>query len=207
MKKSILIVAISLLGCRYAPSGPGPEPDTGSADTGGSTVAGSGGSSGAANGGSAGSSTGGSTETGTGGRTGSGGTTGSGGATSTGGTTARGTGGSPGTGGMASGGTSGSPADAGRDSGSKDTGSGGDTTAQVSYGKQIAPLLAANCYSCHASSVASGGIILDNYTDVKANASLANSAIQSGIMPPTGALSTANKQLFQTWVSEGAQDN
>jgi hypothetical protein len=43
--------------------------------------------------------------------------------------------------------------------------------------------------------------------DVKANASAANSAIQNGIMPPSGALSSANKLLFQTWVNQGELNN
>jgi hypothetical protein len=42
---------------------------------------------------------------------------------------------------------------------------------------------------------------------VKANASVANSAIQKGNMPPSGALSAANKQLFQAWVTAGTPNN
>jgi uncharacterized membrane protein len=107
-----------------------------------------------------------------------------------------GTGGRPGTGGSLAGGTGGARPDA-----------GGDATAQVSYAAQIAPLLAANCTSCHGASNPSAGISLNNHTNVKANASRANSMIQSGRMPPTGALSAANKALFQAWIDQGAPNN
>jgi hypothetical protein len=48
---------------------------------------------------------------------------------------------------------------------------------------------------------------LDTYAKVKANLTVANSALQSGVMPPAGALSAANKLLFQTWVNQGALNN
>ncbi|HEX7505779.1 MAG TPA: hypothetical protein VF550_03335, partial [Polyangia bacterium] len=83
----------------------------------------------------------------------------------------------------------------------------GDTGSSVSYATQIAPLLSANCTSCHGGSNPQSGIDLSSYTKVKSNASAANSAIQSGRMPPSGALSAANKQLFQTWVSQGMLNN
>jgi hypothetical protein len=83
----------------------------------------------------------------------------------------------------------------------------GDAVAQVSYATQIAPLLSANCTSCHGGSGPSAGISLNSYANVKANANAANSAIQAGIMPPAGALSAANKLLFQTWVNQGMQNN
>jgi hypothetical protein len=73
----------------------------------------------------------------------------------------------------------------------------------VTYTNDIKPLLAANCTSCHSGSNASGGVDLSSYAGVKARASVANSEIQGGKMPPTGPLSAANKQLFQSWVSQG----
>src|SRR5450759_4851903 len=228
MKRTLLIVAISLLGCRGVPSGPELTGSGGS--TGGSAGSSSGGTAGGGSGGATGEGTGGamgsggSSASGTGGHIGTGGATGSGGgtggATGTGGNTGNGTGGSKGAGGSTGaggttgGGTGGSPSDAGRDSGGgdsratgADTGPAGDATAQVSYATQIAPLLAANCTSCHGGSGPSAGISLNSYTNVKATANAANSAIQSGIMPSSGALSAANKLLFQTWVNQGMQNN
>jgi hypothetical protein len=77
----------------------------------------------------------------------------------------------------------------------------------VSYATQIAPLLSASCTSCHGGSNPQSGIDLSTYTKVKSNATVANTAIQSGRMPPSGALSAANKQLFQTWVNQGMLNN
>jgi cytochrome c peroxidase len=84
---------------------------------------------------------------------------------------------------------------------------GGDSSSTVSYASQIAPLLKANCQSCHSGANATSGIDLSTYSSVKSNANVANSAIQEGLMPPTGPLSAANKQLFQSWVTAGAPNN
>lgn len=128
-----------------------------------------------------------------------GGNLGSGGAQGTGGTSAVGgaAGGSPGSGGAGTNRDAGNVADVGA----------GDTLSAISYATQIAPLMKANCTSCHGGSNPQSGINLSTYAGVKANASAANSAIQNGIMPPSGALSSANKLLFQTWVNQGELNN
>jgi uncharacterized membrane protein len=84
---------------------------------------------------------------------------------------------------------------------------GSDSGSTVSYATQIAPLLKANCTSCHGGSNPQSGIDLSTYANASKNANVANSAIQSGIMPPGGSLSTANKQLFQAWVNAGKPNN
>ena len=153
---------------------------------------------------------------GTGGNLGSGGMPGTGGNTITGGSGAGGklgSGGVNGTGGTtAAGGASGGStglADAGtsHDAGKVAEAGAGDTPSTVSYATQIAPLLQASCTSCHGGSNPQSGINLSTYAGVKANASAANSAIKNGTMPPGGALSSANKQLFQTWIDQGALNN
>jgi hypothetical protein len=68
-------------------------------------------------------------------------------------------------------------------------------------------MLKANCTSCHGASKQSAGIRLDSYSVVKTNATKANNEIKLGAMPPTGALSNDLKQLFQTWVTQGALNN
>lgn len=40
-------------------------------------------------------------------------------------------------------------------------------TANVTYTQTIIPILQASCNSCHSTSVASGGIITDNYTALR----------------------------------------
>jgi hypothetical protein len=68
-------------------------------------------------------------------------------------------------------------------------------------------MLNQNCTGCHGGSSPQSGIGLDSYAKVKANAAVANSAIQGGFMPPGGPLSAANQQLFQAWISEGMPNN
>jgi hypothetical protein len=68
-------------------------------------------------------------------------------------------------------------------------------------------LLKSSCTSCHSGSFASSGVDLSTYAGAKANLSAANGAIQSGRMPLSGPLSATNKQLFQSWVTEGAPNN
>jgi hypothetical protein len=100
---------------------------------------------------------------------------------------AQGTGGSTGTGG-----TSGSG------------GAGGGTGSTVSYAATIAPMIAASC-SCHVSGSQSPP--LGTYTNLKNNITRANSAIQGGNMPPSGALTTTQKATFQAWVTAGTPNN
>jgi len=65
-------------------------------------------------------------------------------------------------------------------------------------------MVSASC-SCHASGSTSPP--LGTYTDLKNNASRANSAIQGGNMPPSGALNATQKADFQAWVTAGALNN
>ncbi len=77
----------------------------------------------------------------------------------------------------------------------------------MSFTNQILPLLKTNCVSCHGPSRQNAGVRLDSYTAVKTNLTAATNAIASGIMPPTGGLSSAQRQLFQAWVNQGALNN
>jgi hypothetical protein len=90
-------------------------------------------------------------------------------------------------------------------------GSGGSTSdtglALASFASQIEPLLKTNCTNCHGGANPQSGIDLSTYAGAKGAANAANSAIQSGRMPPSGQLSGAMKQLFQSWVNQGAQNN
>jgi uncharacterized membrane protein len=81
----------------------------------------------------------------------------------------------------------------------------------ASYSKTIAPMMTASCAlsGCHAGSSPSLGIGLDTYANVKANAAVADSAIQAGAMPIGAgvALTAADKKNFQDWFSLGAPNN
>jgi hypothetical protein len=83
-------------------------------------------------------------------------------------------------------------------------GAGGSTTAAVSFSKQVLPLMQKSC-SCHMS--ASIPPQLNNYANVSANAESSLTSIKSGSMPPSGALSAADKDMFQSWISAGKPNN
>jgi len=168
----------------------------GSGGSGGTTSAGGSVASGVSAGSSAGSGgtavASGGTVTQTGGA-GSGGFVSHGGTTGSGGSTASGAGGT-----TSSGGSGGS---------STTHDAGPDTVSAVSYAKDIASMMKANCTSCHTGSRSPAGVDLSTYAGVKANASQANSAIRAGAMPPGGGLSATDKQLFQSWVTAGEPNN
>jgi len=92
--------------------------------------------------------------------------------------------------------------DLGTDPGT-DPGIGPDVAAAPTYTAEVKALLDGNCIGCHSTASPSHGIALDTYATAKANASSANSAIQAGYMPTGGPLSTAQKALFQAWVTAG----
>lgn len=186
--------------------------------TGGATVTGGSSSSGGS------SATGGMTSTG--GTTVSGGSTASGGSSATGGVTS--SGGVTAAGGTAStGGSAGGNADAGlidasgdrRDAVAGDTRSGAvevardtsagksDAAGAVSFKTEILPMLKTNCVSCHGPTQQSMGVRVDTYANVSANLQAVTDVLVNGGMPPSGPLSDANRQLFQTWVDQGALNN
>jgi hypothetical protein len=82
----------------------------------------------------------------------------------------------------------------------------------VTYSNSIAPMFSANCNSCHNSTTASGNIITDNYTSVKANMSRIRGCINhlSGYSPmPKNAnqLSTCDLSKVDVWINQGMPNN
>ena len=204
LERTLLFLCFAIVaGCANGTSD-APIGGTGGGETGGDSASGLGGQSGergtggetAAGGHLGGSGAVGGESSAAGGSSGKGGVSGNGG--QQGGST---TAGHAGAGGSGSGG-SGSGGSGGR----SDAGSGADSGA-VSYSKDIQPLLNSNCTSCHGGSGPRAGVNLSTYASAKANASAANLAIQRGTMPPSGPLSTVNKQLFASWVSAGTPSN
>lgn len=107
----------------------------------------------------------------------------------------------------ASSGGSGGTSSSSRSTANRDAGSPADAVGTVSFANQIQPMLKSNCTSCHGSSRQSAGVRLDSYSAVKSNLSRVSNVISKGTMPPTGGLKTDLRQLFQTWVDQGALDN
>lgn len=90
-------------------------------------------------------------------------------------------------------------------------------TTNITYTNVVAPIITANCASCHASSVASkngAGIVLDNYTSMKpyiTNNYLLNSIVQNGAVPPmplnAPKLDACSIKKIAVWINAGALNN
>ncbi|MHC1706750.1 MAG: hypothetical protein AB9842_04405 [Bacteroidales bacterium] len=87
-------------------------------------------------------------------------------------------------------------------------------TTNVTFSGTILPILNASCNSCHSSSSASGGIILDTYAGV--NAVAANGKLWGSVswtsgfsaMPKGGSqLNPCDLKKIKTWINAGHPDN
>ena len=83
----------------------------------------------------------------------------------------------------------------------------GDAAAVVSFKTQILPLLKANCVNCHGPTQQSMGVRVDTYANVSAHLQDVTDVLVNGGMPPAGPLPDEDRQLFQTWVDQGALNN
>ena len=85
------------------------------------------------------------------------------------------------------------------------------------YATVVAPIIAANCGGCHATSNAKingAGIILDNYTSIKpyiTNNFLLNSILQNGSVKPmplnAAKIDACSIKKISTWITAGALNN
>ena len=89
-------------------------------------------------------------------------------------------------------------------------------TINMKYAANVIPILQASCYSCHGASNngGSGGIILDNYANLKKWADngtlVGNITHAAGFVPmPYGQakISDCNINKIISWVKNGAEDN
>jgi hypothetical protein len=86
--------------------------------------------------------------------------------------------------------------------------------SQVTYALTVRPILQQHCYSCHASSIASGNVVLDDYEGVKKQ--MNNGKLLGSIrhqpghipMPQDGPkLSDCNIARIVKWFDGGALNN
>ncbi|HVA98549.1 MAG TPA: hypothetical protein VNG53_06610 [Bacteroidia bacterium] len=88
-----------------------------------------------------------------------------------------------------------------------------DTTSAPSYSAKVKPILSNYCYSCHNSSTAGGGIVLDTYAGVQSAANsgqlVGGTAQLNGYipMPPNTKISQCNIRQIELWVNQGALNN
>jgi cytochrome c5 len=80
-----------------------------------------------------------------------------------------------------------------------------DASQQAIYSSAINTISSYNCLSCHNSSYAGGGILLDSYEQVKlyaVNGRLMNSINRvSNPMPPTTALASCQADKIKLWIT------
>jgi cytochrome c553 len=77
----------------------------------------------------------------------------------------------------------------------------------ISYKTDIAPMMSANCISCHNANQASAGINLSTYANVAKYASSSLNAMNNGPMPPAGKLPSGTIQKLNCWISQGKLNN
>lgn len=89
-----------------------------------------------------------------------------------------------------------------------------DTSTASTYSGKVAPIMSTYCNSCHAASVADGGVVLDSYTSIKTyvtNGKLLSSINHSsGVSAmPKGAGKLPDCIITQVtrWVNAGALNN
>jgi hypothetical protein len=87
-------------------------------------------------------------------------------------------------------------------------------TSHVMFSADIAPILKANCNSCHNSTITSGGVITDNYNGVKL---IADNGLLVGTITHARGFSPMPKNKpklaecdvnkIKAWISQGTQNN
>jgi uncharacterized membrane protein len=87
-------------------------------------------------------------------------------------------------------------------------------TSNISYSVDVKPVLQKECYACHSTSIASGGIVLDNYNGVKAASSAGRLAgavsHAAGYVPmPLGQarISDCSVNTIKAWINRGMINN
>jgi mono/diheme cytochrome c family protein len=87
-------------------------------------------------------------------------------------------------------------------------------TTNVTYSQTIAPIMTANCNSCHNTATASAGIITDTWAGLSGPA--ADGTLWKGVdqqpgispMPKGGSrLSSCDLSKIKTWIDAGAPNN
>ncbi len=87
-------------------------------------------------------------------------------------------------------------------------------TTNVTYSGKIVPILQGNCYICHATAIANGGVILDTYAGVQTV--VMNGKLWGAINHQAGFFSMPKDapklpdcdiNLIKIWIDKGAPNN
>lgn len=84
-------------------------------------------------------------------------------------------------------------------------------TQVITYTANIQTIVSNRCVSCHSTSNAQGGLVLETYTQVK-NSTQNGNLIQrindpANPMPTTGLMPAQQRALFDAWVQNGYLEN
>lgn len=93
-----------------------------------------------------------------------------------------------------------------------------DTSDIISFSTQVYPILQKNCTSCHSSTLANGGVKLNNYANVQTTAEAERSGISiltgsiRGLndfadMPPNNQLDECSIRIIELWIQQGVLNN
>ena len=86
-----------------------------------------------------------------------------------------------------------------------------DTISPVTFSKQVTTVFNSYCNSCHSSSLAGGGVILDTYSGAINAKSRLDGALHgtSGniAMPPGTQIDECSIREVEMWISNGAANN
>jgi len=88
-------------------------------------------------------------------------------------------------------------------------------SSQVSFTKDIFPIIKINCLQCHDAKNHFGGIVIENYTQIAEsgksgelyNSIQINSSTGKAYMPKGGRLMDCEIDLIQAWVKQGSLNN
>lgn len=99
------------------------------------------------------------------------------------------------------------------DPGAADAAAAETSSGATSYCRDLAPILADRCTSCHATSRtgasrngAPAGVDFDTYAVTVQSADRGNVRVQAGSMPPGAPIPAGEKAVFQSWMDDGKQD-
>ncbi|MGJ8685558.1 MAG: hypothetical protein ACSHWW_13085 [Nonlabens sp.] len=87
-------------------------------------------------------------------------------------------------------------------------------TETIKYNENVAPIIQSQCVQCHNSNFASGGLVLENYADVRMSTEsgslidrITRNAGDPLLMPQNGQLPAASINLISQWQTDGYLEN
>ena len=87
-------------------------------------------------------------------------------------------------------------------------------TSQVSFSRDIFPIIQANCLQCHDAKNHSDGIVIENYRQISESGksgelynSIQISSFGKAYMPKGGRLKDCEIALIQAWIKQGTLNN